>query len=50
MKSAIEISFLIGAGTFATGLWLLAPWLALSVVGLLTMAGAAVAYTKEPTE
>ncbi len=50
MKTAIEISFLIGAGLLAVGLWMLAPWLSLSVTGLLVMAGASVAYTKEQTD
>ena len=50
MKAAIELSFMFGAGLLLTGLWLLAPWLSLTVTGALTMAGAAVAYAKEPTD
>ena len=50
MKTAIEISFLVGAGLLLTGLWLLAPWLSLTVTGLLMMAGASVAYTKEQAD
>ena len=50
MKTAIEIAFMLGAVILLTGLWLLAPWLSLTVMGLLTMAGAAVAYTKEPSD
>ena len=50
MKTAIEISFLIGAGIFAVGLWWLAPWLSLVITGLLIMLGAGVAYFNEPTK
>ena len=50
IKTAIEISFLIGAGLFAVGLWWLAPWVSLTVGGLLTMSGAMLAYANDHTD
>ena len=50
MKTAIEISFLFGAGMVAVGLWLLAPWLSLAIMGLLIMLSAGFAYFNEPAK
>ncbi len=50
MKTAIEISFLSGAALLAWGLWMLAPWVSLSVTGVLIMAGASAAYAKEQSD
>ena len=46
----IEISFLVGIAILAVGLWMLAPWLAVTVVGLLVAASAALAHLNEPAD